>query len=147
MRTFLTTLAAFVVLAAGGFAAEIKSTTKLTVIAPAASRLIEITDPDVLRLSHVFAGSFIGQQASAPDASLTRYTITFDIQTLEGVKTSAYVVQYCVDDTTGLGFVYLPGRGDPAHRRNISTILREGQDGTWRRASSEWTAAIQAYLP
>jgi hypothetical protein len=146
MRTILSTLAALFVLTVCGLAAEIKSTTKLTVIAPGATRLIGITDAAVLRLSNVYAGEFIGQAASTPDATLTRYTITFDIQTLDGVKTGAYAVQYCVDKTTGVGFVYLPGSGDPQHRRNISTILREGQDGTWRRASGEWSAAIQPYL-
>ena len=146
MRTILGTVAAVFVLVAGGFAAEIKSTTKLTVIAPGASQLVEITDAAVLRLSHVYAGQFIGAEATTPDAMLTRYTITFDIQTLDGVKTGAYAVQYCLDDATGDGFIYLPGRGDPQWRRNISTILREEQDGTWRRASDEWSAAIKTYL-
>ena len=146
MRTLLGTLAAFVVLVTIAAAAEIKSTTKLTVIAPGAARLVEIADADVLRLSNVYAGAFIGEQTEAPDPSLARYTITFDIQTLNGVKTGAYAVQYAVDDSTGVGFVYLPGRDDPQHRRNISTILREGQDGTWRRASPEWSAALQPYL-
>jgi hypothetical protein len=146
MRTLLSTVAALLVLVTISFAAEIKSTTKLTIIAPGASRLIEITDANVLRLSHVFIGDFIGQPTDTPNPSLTRYTITFDVQTLDGVKTAAYAVQYCVDDSTGLGFLYLPGRGDPQHQRNISTILREGQDGTWRRASPEWSAAIAGYL-
>jgi hypothetical protein len=145
MRTILNSAAALVVLVGSASAAEIKSTTKLTVIAPGASQLIEITDPEVLRLSHVYGGWFIGDAAPAPDPALTRYTITFDIQTLNGVKTSAYVVQYCVDET-GEAFIYLPGRGDASHRRNISTILREGQDGTWRHASAEWSAAIREHL-
>jgi hypothetical protein len=146
MRLTLSTLAAIVVLAGGVLAGEIKSTTRLTIIAPGASRLIEITAPDVLRRSHVFAGAFIGEPAPVPDPSLTRYTIAFDIQTLQGVKTSGYVVQYCLDEATGEGLVYLPGPGDPSHQRNISTILRRGQDGTWRRASSEWTTVIKPYL-
>jgi len=146
MRTMLSTIVALVVLVCSGFAAEIKSTTKLTVIAPNASQLIEVTDADVLRLSHVYAGNFIGPEASEPDATLTRYTITFDIQTLDGVKTGAYAVQYCVNQPTGEGFLYLPGKGDSQYRRNISTILRDEQDGTWRRASDEWSAAIKPYL-
>jgi hypothetical protein len=145
MRSILSTAAALFVLAGSGAAAEIKSTIKLTVIAPGASQLIEITDPEALRLSNVYGGRFIGDAAPAPDPTLTRYTITFDIQTLNGVKTSAYVVQYCVDET-GEAFIYLPGRGDASHRRNISTILREGQDGTWRHASAEWNAALRKHL-
>jgi hypothetical protein len=94
----------------------------------------------------VFQGSFIGPVAAAPDETLPRYTVTFDVQTLDGVKEAAYVVQYCVD-RSGEGYVYLPGRGHPSHRRNISTILRDGQDGNWHRASDAWTAAMRPYLP
>lgn len=128
-------------------AAEIKATIKITIAAPTLPGPFEITsDSMLLSQSHVYKGSFIGAVAKAPDAALTRYTITFDIQTLEGLKEAAYVVQYCVD-STGEGYVYLPGRGDPSHRRNISTILRDGQDGNWHRASEEWSAAIRPYLP
>jgi hypothetical protein len=142
---------AFIILAAIGVAAqakpEIKSTTRITVAAPTLPAPFEITsDSTLLSQSHVYQGSFIGAITTAPDAALPRYTITFDIQTLDGVKQSAYVVQYCMD-STGEGYVYLPGRGDPAHRRNISTILRDGQDGYWHRASGEWSAAIRPYLP
>lgn len=129
-----------------GFAPEIKSTTKITVSAPNLEQPIEITDTGVLALSHVFAGNFIGSPAPTPRVELTRYTLTFDIQTLTGVKEAAYVVQYCVDDTTGEGFVYLPGRGEPLHRGNMSTILRQGQDGYWHRASDEWSVVISSYL-
>jgi len=79
-----------------------------------------------LARSHVFSGKFLGPIAPTPDATFTRYTLTFDIQTFAGVKQAAYVVQYCVSDITGEGFVYLPGRGEPSHRRNISTIIRDG---------------------
>lgn len=146
MRTSLSTLVALFLLVVVGVAAEIKSTNKLTIIAPGASRLIEITNADVLRLSNVYGGNFIGPAADAPAPTLTRYTVIFDVQTLGGVKAGAYAVQFCLDYATGEGFVYLPGRGDPQHRRNISTILREGQDGTWRRASDDWSAALRTYL-
>jgi hypothetical protein len=146
MRTTLGTLAAIVLFAAAGFAAEIKSTTRITASSPAARQPIEITDRSVLLLSNVFAGSFIGAPADAPDSTLTRYTISFDVQWPGEVKAEAYVVQYCVDKATGQGYVYLPGRGDPSHARNISTILRTGQDGKWHRASAEWSAAIGRYL-
>jgi hypothetical protein len=129
-----------------GFAPEIKSTTKITVSAPNLELPIEITDTLVLAISHVFAGNFIGSLTPPPRAELTRYTLTFDIQTMDGVKEAAYVVQYCVDDITGEGFVYLPGRGEPSHRRNLSTIIRQGQDGYWHRASDEWSIVISGYV-
>ena len=127
-------------------APEIKSTTRITVSASHLESPIEITETGLLALSHVFAGNFLGSRAPAPRAELTRYTLTFDIQTLDGVKEAAYVVQYCVDDQTGEGFVYLPGRGEASHRRNISTILRQGQDGYWHRASDEWSVAMSGYV-
>jgi hypothetical protein len=146
MHTKFSTLVALLVLTVSGSATEIKATTKISVTARGASLPIEITDQEILRLSHVFAGAFIGAAAAAPEPSLPRYTLAFDIQTAQGVKESAYVVEYCVDATTGEAFIYLPGRGEASYRRNVSTILRTGQDGTWRRASSEWSAALQQYL-
>lgn len=139
------TLAALVMLAASANAPEIKSTTKLTIIADGLG-LIEITAPEVLALSHVFAGQFIGAPAESPDSSFARYTVIFDIQTMGGVKHGAYTVQYVFDDSTGEAFVYLPGRGEASFRSNTSTIIRDGQDGRWHRASAEWAASIRAYL-
>ena len=146
MRIALSTLAAFVLFAASGFSAEIKATTRLTVTSTALAQPIEITDAAVLALSNVFAGRFIGTPTSVPSESLTCYTVTFDIQTLQGVKSAAYVVAYCLGHTTDEEFIYLPGRGDAPHRRNISTILREGQDGLWHRAADEWSDAIRPFL-
>jgi hypothetical protein len=139
------TLSALVMLAASASAPELKSTTKLTIIADARG-LLEITAPEVLALSHVFAGQFIGAPAESPDSNFARYTVIFDIQTLGGVKHGAYAVQYVFDDSTGEAFVYLPGRGEPAYRSNASTMIRDGQDGRWHRASAEWAALIRAYL-
>ena len=146
MRIALIALTISASLLLSGFAPEIKSTTKITVSATRLESPIEITDTGLLALSNVFAGNFLGSPAPAPRAELTRYTLSFDIQTLNGVKEAAYVVQYCVDEQTGEGFVYLPGRGEPSHDRNISTILRQGQDGHWHRASEQWSVAISGYV-
>jgi len=124
----------------------IKQTVKLTVTGAKLQQSIEITDPAVLALSFVYGGTFIGAPASEPDPAWPRYTVTFDVQTLDGVKAAAYVVNYCTDSTTGEGFIYLPGPGDGSYRRNISTILRDGQDGRWHRASAAWGGAINARL-
>jgi hypothetical protein len=146
MAKLSVTLAALVIVAAPLAASpEIKSTTKVTVLADGVAG-IEITSADVLELSHVFAGQFIGGAAEAPPEFLTRYTVAFDVQTLDGVKRDAYVVQYVFDDSTGEAFVYLPGRGEPGHRRNLSTIIRDGQDGRWHRASAAWAVSIRAHL-
>ena len=148
MRKILVALAVATLAADAGVAAEIKSTTKLILAADGSdSRINEVTDDQVLKLSHVYAGTFIGEPAEPPSVSLPRYTITFDIQTREGIKIAGYVVQYAVDAAAGQAFVYLPGRGDAPYRRNISTILREKQDGRWHRASAEWSNALHPHLP
>ena len=144
MRPIIGTLA-LVIFAASANTPEIKSTTRLTIISDSVG-LIEITAPEVLALSNVYAGQFIGAPAESPDSKLARHTIVFDIQTLEGVKRGAYAVQYVFDDSAGEAFIYLPGRGDASFRSNISTILRDGQDGRWHRASAEWAASIRTYL-
>jgi len=145
MAHLIGTLAAVIIVAGSAFTPEIKSTTRLTIIADARG-LLEITAPDVLALSHVYAGQFIGEPAESPDSSFAKYTVIFDVQTLGGVKHGAYAVQFVFDDSTGEAFVYLPGRGEPAYRGNISTIVRDGQDGRWHRASAEWSDSIRPYL-
>lgn len=115
MRTILVTLAAIAFVSISTAATGIKSTVKLNL-----SRLgtdspgVDIIDARVLALSNVFAGSFIGDRTDAPNKSLRRYRIAFDIQTRDGIKSVAYLVQYCVDDAAGQAFVYLPGRDDAA---------------------------------
>ena len=135
---------ALMVLAAAANAPEIKSTTRLTIIK--AAGLVEITAPEVLALSHVYAGTFIGAPTAAPDSVFGRHTVVFDIQTQHGVKHGAYSVQFVFDDSTGDAFVYLPGRGEPAYRSNTSTMIRDGQDGRWHRASVDWAGALHPYL-
>ena len=141
----LTALLAAFALGSIGVASEIKSTTKVTILAEGVAA-VEVGDPLVLSLSNVFAGSFIGEPAPAPDAALPRYTVTFDIQQRDDkIKLRGYEVTYCRNQATGEAFVFLPGSGD-AYRRNIGTIIRDGQDGRWHRASDQWSAAMNAYV-
>jgi hypothetical protein len=144
----LVVLLAAAVLDRIAFAVGIKETARLTISGPGLSQPLEVTDENALALSNVFAGTFIGEpQADPPGAELPRYSIVFDIQTAEGVKAQAYTVLYCKDRWTGDAFVYVPGYGDDGYRRNISTILREGQDGKWHRAARPWSQAINPHLP
>ena len=146
MRTNLVTLAAVTLAAVLTSAAEIKSTTKLQIsVAGADARAVVVTDPRVLAMSHVYVGQFIGQPVEVPNYQ-SLYTIRFDIQARDGIRADAYAVQYAVDGQ-GRGFIHLPGRGEPYYRGNISTIIRNRQDGRWHRAAPEWSAALQPYLP
>jgi hypothetical protein len=128
-------------------AVGIKGTANLTISGPGLAQSLTVTDPPALALSNVFAGAFIGAPATRPDAAWPRYTVAFDVQTLDGLKTAAYVVTYSKNRWTGEGFIYLPGRGEKAYRRNVSTILRNGQDGRWHHASEAWCKAINERLP
>jgi hypothetical protein len=128
-------------------AVGIKETARLTIYLSRSTQPVTVTDRNVLELSNVYAGTFIGAQAEEPEHNWPRYTITFDIQTREGVKVGGYAVEYARDISTSNGFVYLPGPGDAWYRSNISTILRSGQDGNWFHASEAWSAAINARLP
>jgi hypothetical protein len=141
----LTALLTAFALGAAAVAAEVKSTTRITILAEGVP-VVEVRDPLVLSLSHVFAGGFIGEPAPAPDPALPRYTVTFEIQQRDDkIKVRGYEVTYCRNLATGEAFVFLPGSGD-AYRRNIGTIIRDGQDGRWHRASDQWSAALNAYV-
>ena len=124
----------------------VKETVAVTIVDSMQQRSWVVTDPAVLELSNVFSGAFIHNQASEPDAAWPRYTVSFDVQCLDGVKAVAYTVYYALDPRTAKGFVYLPGPRDPPYHRNVSTIIRDGQDGEWHYASSAWSAAINAQI-
>jgi hypothetical protein len=131
-------------LGVSALAVDVKETARLTVVGPQQSFVI--TDLPLLALSNVFMGSFIGDPSPEPNSEWPRYTIIFDVQTLDGIKERAYVVQYCVSPSTWEGFVYLPGRGEDSYRRNVSTIIRDDQDGKWHRASGPWSAALNTHI-
>ncbi len=133
--------------AASAPVAGIKQTVRLTISGSGLARPIEIADRQILALSNVFDGTFIGAPAGEPDAAWPRYAVTFDIQTREGIKAGAYTLDYTKNRWTGEGFVHLPGRGDNRYRINIGTIMRDTQDGTWHRASDAWSALINPRLP
>jgi hypothetical protein len=141
-------LVVVIALQALSFVAGIKETTRLVVTGPGLAVPIEITDPSSLTESNVFGGRFIGDAADAPsDDGWTRYVVVFDVQTATGIKPDAYTIVFARSRWTNDAMIYLPGRGDAAYRRNISTILREGQDGRWHHASGVWASAILARLP
>jgi hypothetical protein len=147
MTRSLVALAVTFALGGAPHAVGIKETAKITISSTVLAQPIVITDPRVLGLSNVFAGAFIGEQVPRPDVAGPHYTIVFDIQTLNGVRTAAYVVGYSKNRWTGERFIYLPGRGNASYRRNASTILRNGHDGSWHRAAEAWGTVIDSHLP
>jgi hypothetical protein len=143
-------LAVAVTTALGGTLHAKGPTVKLTVIGPRLSHPLDITDSHVLMSSQVFAGAFLGGESTAPDASLPRYKVSFHVELPRWMNAGVqvkYVVLYAKDSKTGRGFVYLPGRGEDGYRLNVGTIMRDGQDGMWHAAASDWAARLNAYLP
>jgi len=128
-------------------ASDVKETVRITVTEESLPRALALDDSTLLAGSNVFAGRFIGAPSGPPAGPLPRFRLSFDIQTLDGVKRDAYVLYYVKGEVSGQGYIYVPGEQDSEYRLNASTILRDGVDGTWRHAAPGWAAALNALLP
>lgn len=136
---------ALLVLASHEIASAKGQTVRLVISGPGLSRPIASTDPHALE--NVWGGRFIGEPADEPDIQLPRYRVDFYVlPPNEPEARVMYSVTYVRDPESGTGFVYLPGRGDDGGRRNVGTILRDGQDGHWHRAATTWSDAVAAAL-
>lgn len=140
------------VLVAGSIGLEAKGTTvKLTLAGPGLAAPVEIVDTAILRGSNVWEGSFLGETLDAPPSEAgATYTLTFDVLPPEWMRQpprTMYTVLLARDAKSGGLFLYLPGRADPGYRLNVSTMLREGQDGHWHRPPSAWASAVAKHLP
>jgi hypothetical protein len=136
-----------VLVIAAGFDARVDAkgpTVRLTITGPGLLQPLDVTDPDAL--VHVWSAGFIGAVTVAPAASLPRYLVSFHVQPPRSNVKVMYAVRYVVDPQTRAGFVYLPGRGEEGYRLNVSTILRETDDGRWHHAPAAWSQAISSRL-
>jgi len=130
-----------------GLAARVAAkgpTTRLVISGPGLPHPIETTEPKVL--ANVWGGSFIAEPSPEADPALPRYLVTFYVQPPRATPRAMYVVTYVRDPQSGSGFIYLPGRGEEGWAMNVRTILRDGQDGRWHRASAEWSDALARAL-
>jgi len=131
---------------------EAKGTTvKLTLTGPGLAAPVEIVEPAILHGSNVWEGSFLGETLDAPPPGATAtHTLTFEVQTPEWMRQpprTMYTVLLARDAKSGGLLLYLPGRGEPGYRVNVSSMLRDTQDGHWHRPSASWAAALARYLP
>ena len=136
---------AIVVLASTCFAAPLGAkgqTVKLVVSGGGLREPIEITGKDVA-FANPWGDSFVHSwnAIAEPAAAAPRYDVSFYEHLAPGDVEMKYVVDY-VPGLTGHGAIHLPGRGDPRYRGNNSTIMREGRDGKWFPASSEWERVV-----
>jgi len=141
---------AFALLASIGLEAK-GATVKLTLNGPGLAAPVEIVEPAILHGSNVWDGSFLGETLDAPPPGATAtHTLTFEVQTPEWMRQAPrtmYTVLLARDAKSGGLLLYLPGRGEPGYRVNVSSMLRDTQDGHWHRPSASWAAALARYLP
>jgi hypothetical protein len=57
-----------------------------------------------------------------------------------------YAVKYCRASNGEGGLVHLPGIGEQYYTTNSGTILRQGQDGGWFRASRAWDSVVTTLI-
>ena len=145
------------------FAAPISAkgvTTKITISDASLRTSIDITAPTILEDFNVWAGpgtfvngvegteGFIIDWSSGPVAArpsgLRRYEVLFYVGAPHSVgEQLAYVVLYEHDPSSGLGFVYLPGKSDERYSLNTRAISRGYRfEGHWFRASTAWQSAV-----
>ena len=117
---------------------------------------VEIVDPRIVGLFHVGAGP--GNFRRMPDGTeqpsyapqcfvvdwsrgivdppkgLQLYEVSF---VTTRTNPGTYRVSYALDQSTGEGYVYIPGERDSAYKDNVWLISR-GIEGNWFRAWSAW---------
>jgi hypothetical protein len=129
-------------------------TIRLDITGGRLTKPLAITERAILDLSGVYQGSFLGDlETNGVDPSWSRYALTFvsapqiPTASLPAETRRTYVAYYVRNPATDEGFVYLPGRGEDGYRTNISMMIRDGHDGRWHRATPEWAALLNSYLP
>ena len=134
-------------------------TLKITIEGSDLARPIEITDPTILQQFNIWSGpgtssneskSFIVNWSNGvvPERpkGLRRYQVSFYADHGFGLKKPAYVVLYEYDDSSGHGYVYLPGKGEQWYAQNVTSISR-GVEGNWFHAWDQWDAVVKRLLP
>ena len=118
------------------------TTVKLVVSGGTLAAPVEIAGQDVL-FANPWGDQFVRAWTSipAPPGDSHRYEVGFYEELPNRDVKMMYVVEY-VPSLDGRGAIHLPGHGDQHYRLNVSTILREGQDGRWFPASDEWERVV-----
>jgi hypothetical protein len=141
--------AATVLLICGTLAAPLvaKGTTvKLLVSGGGLAAPIEITGKDVA-FANPWGDAFVRAWTSIPPPPADRalHQVSFYEELGSGDVKMMYIVDYKRNGGAG-GAIHLPGHGDQRYRLNVSTILRDGQDGQWFPASDEWERVVGSRL-
>jgi hypothetical protein len=121
---------------------------KITISGPGLRTPLEITDEQTLRLANPWFGKFIEWSAPAVEArpGTAVYEVTLHARLRSSELRPIYQFRYAPGASGERGLVYLPGKGEPWHRQNVSVIIRDNHDGRWNPASSDWDARVKAAL-
>jgi hypothetical protein len=141
-------LAASLVLLSALPAAAKKPIEKITISGAGLETPVEVTDEAALRLSNPWWGRFIDWNARPVDRPRETpvYDVTLHARLRSPELRPIYQFRYAPGTNGRRGLVYLPGKGEPGHRQNVSIILRSGHDGNWNPAGTDWEARIKAAL-
>jgi len=125
------------------------ATSKITISGGGLTSEIEVTDPRILDISNVWYGKFLDRSKGAvkePPRGLRTYEVWFYIKFSANDVRKRYVVYYSPDPSTGHGYVYLPGKGQPWYWLNVSALFQDGRDGKWSYASPAWEDLIKPVI-
>lgn len=141
-------LAASVALIGTGLAYAKRPIEMITVAGPGLAAPVETTDVELLALSNPWVGKFANwgtsTQGGPQDAPV--YDVTLHARLRGPESRGIYQFRYAPGPNGRPGQIYLPGKGEPWYRQNVSVILREGHDGRWHAAAPEWEAHIKRAL-
>ena len=121
---------------------------RITISGPGLGTPVEITDEQTLRLANPWFGRFIEWRAPAVEAR--HRTAIYDVVLHARLRSSElrplYQFRYAPGAGGDRGLIYLPGKGEPWHRQNVSVIIRDNHDGRWNPASPAWDARMKVAL-
>jgi len=97
-----------------------------------------------VRTPIVHDGAILWSQGivSDPPQGPPDYEISFNASSPEE---RLYVLRYRYDRSTRLGYVYLPGKGEPWYDLNVRTLYR-GVEGHWFRTSRAFDELVQPLI-
>ncbi len=130
-------------------AASAKSpTVKISISGGGLTRVIEITDPQILALSNIWSATFLDLSRSpenhAPQG-VYPYELWFYAKLAENDVRKMYVGFYYPNSSIEQGLIYLPDQ-EPVWSLNSSAILRKRLDGKWNYVSPKWESLIQPLI-
>lgn len=145
----IASLVSSVVLARGN-----AKTLRLDVAGGDLAKPISVTNKNLLDLSHVYVGQFLGEFVDGVDTKWPRYAVRLVFEPevappdadANRNKQRTYLIHYSLNWQTGEGYIHLPGPRETGYRENAGVIIRDGHDGRWHRAEATWSSLLNPYL-